>query len=108
MDFILNNITFLIWGSVAAALFYGFWLINDVLKQPAGDEKMAEIARAIQIGASAYLQRQYKVVGVVALLLAALIYYTLGLSLKLETTIRGRSKAPCFFWRAFLKPALTR
>src|SRR3989344_9422908 len=78
MDLFLNNINYLIWASVGAALFYGFWLIVEVLKQNAGDEKMQEIARAIQVGAAAYLQRQYSVVAVVALIIAAFIYYILG------------------------------
>ncbi|MBI2600080.1 sodium/proton-translocating pyrophosphatase, partial [Candidatus Daviesbacteria bacterium] len=78
MDLITNNINYLIWSSIGAAIFYGIWLIVDVLKQPAGDEKMQEIAQAIQLGASAYLQRQYKVVFLVALAIAALIYYGLG------------------------------
>lgn len=78
MDLILSNISYFIWASVGAALLYGLWLIIDVLKQPAGDQKMREIASAIQVGASAYLQRQYKVVAIVALLLAGLIYYSLG------------------------------
>ena len=36
MDLIINNINYLIWTSVGAALFYGIWLIVDVLKQNAG------------------------------------------------------------------------
>ncbi len=78
MELIFNNINYLIWASVGTALLYGIWLIVDVLKQPSGDEKMQEIAQAIQLGASAYLQRQYKVVLIVALVIAALIYYGLG------------------------------
>ena len=78
MDLIVNNISNIIWLSVGASLFYGLWLIIDILRKPAGDEKMREIAMAIQIGASAYLQRQYKVVAVVAVILAAGIYYFLG------------------------------
>lgn len=42
----------------ALALVYGGWLIQWVLKQPAGDERMRAIARAIQDGAEAYLKRQ--------------------------------------------------
>ncbi len=80
MDFILNNINLLIWFSVIAAVAYGVWLILDVLKQPSGDEKMQEIAQAIQVGAAAYLKRQYKVVAIVALLMACLIYYGLGIN----------------------------
>ncbi len=80
MDFFLNNTNLIIWAAVAAALGYGGWLIADVLKREAGSEKMQEIAQAIQIGAAAYLQRQYVVVGAVAVVMAALIYYFLGLN----------------------------
>ncbi|MBI2315346.1 sodium-translocating pyrophosphatase [Candidatus Daviesbacteria bacterium] len=78
MDFILNNTNLIIWAAVVVALAYGFWLIVDVLRKDDGDEKMKEIAEAIQAGASAYLQRQYKVVALVALVLGAFIYYVLG------------------------------
>src|SRR3989344_7258410 len=80
MEFIFNNTSYLIWASVITALGCGFWLVLDVLKQPAGDEKMQEIAKAIQEGASAYLQTQYKVVAIVAAVLSAIIYYVLGLN----------------------------
>ncbi len=78
MDLITNNTNLIIWASVAVALFYGGWLVIDVLKKDAGSDKMREIASAIQVGAAAYLQRQYKVVALVAVVLAALIYYVLG------------------------------
>ncbi len=78
MDFILNNTNLIIWAAVGVALLYGLWLIVDVLKRPTGDEKMREIAQAIQVGAAAYLKRQYLVVGVVAVILAGFLYYTLG------------------------------
>ncbi|OGE42408.1 sodium-translocating pyrophosphatase, partial [Candidatus Daviesbacteria bacterium RIFCSPLOWO2_01_FULL_39_12] len=78
MEFIVNNLNLIIWAAVAAALLYGFWLIIDVLKRDAGDEKMQEIASAIQVGAAAYLRRQYTVVAMVAVVLAGLLYYNLG------------------------------
>ncbi len=62
------------------ALGYGIALIFWVLRQPAGDTRMQEIAGAIQEGAMAFLQRQYRTIGIVALCLAVIIYFipTLG------------------------------
>src|SRR3989344_7124030 len=78
MDFVINNLSNLIWGSVGISFLYGLFLIADVLRSPAGDEKMLEIATAIQQGAAAYLKRQYMVVAAVALALAAAIYFGLS------------------------------
>lgn len=78
MDFLVNNLNSLIWISVVAAILYGLWLIVIILRQPAGDPKMREIALAIQEGANAYLKRQYTVVAAVAAVLAVLIYLGLG------------------------------
>lgn len=78
MDFIVNNANLIIWAAVAVAVVYGLWLVFDILRKDAGEAKMIEIASAIQEGAAAYLQRQYKVVAVVAVVLSAFIYYVLG------------------------------
>ncbi len=56
------------------SLVYGIALIFNVLKKEQGNEKMREIAHAIQQGASAYLNRQYKTVSVVAVVLAILMW----------------------------------
>ena len=55
------------------AIAYGLGLAAYILRQPAGNEKMREIAAAIQEGAKAYLNRQYAIIGVVALVLFLLI-----------------------------------
>ncbi len=55
------------------AIAYGLGLAAYILRQPAGNEKMREIAAAIQEGAKAYLNRQYAIIGVVALVLFLVI-----------------------------------
>jgi len=65
--------TFFILGSALIALIYGAIVIASILKMPEGNEKMKEIARAIQAGAKAFLNRQYKSVALVAVILFLII-----------------------------------
>ncbi len=65
--------TFLILGSAVLAIVYGLVLIKIILKLPAGNEKMQEIAKAIEEGAKAYLNRQYKTIAVAAAVLFIII-----------------------------------
>ncbi len=60
-------------------ILFGAGLIQWVLRQPQGNERMREIAGAIQEGASAYLNRQYRTVAVVAVVIAVLLaVYRIG------------------------------
>jgi K(+)-stimulated pyrophosphate-energized sodium pump len=70
-----------LWFALACgvfALLYGGWSIKWIMAQPSGNERMREIAAAIQEGASAYLNKQYTAIAVVGVILAVLIGIFLG------------------------------
>jgi K(+)-stimulated pyrophosphate-energized sodium pump len=65
------------------AIIYGLYLVSLIMKKPAGDARMQEIALAIQQGAGAYLNRQYKTIGVIAVILFIILWLALGLTMAL-------------------------
>jgi len=65
--------TIFIFASALLAIAYGALLVRKVISLPDGNEKMRNIAQAIQEGAKAYLNRQYKTVAVVAVVLFVVI-----------------------------------
>lgn len=60
------------------ALVYGLITGQQVMGAPAGNEKMQEIAKAIQEGASAYLNRQYTTIATVGVVIGLMLAYFLG------------------------------
>lgn len=69
---------FLIILSSFLALGYGLYAARAVFQFPAGSARMQEIALAIQEGANAYLNRQYKTISIVGLIIAIGLYFVLG------------------------------
>lgn len=60
------------------ALLYGIFTSGQVLRAPAGNQRMVEVAGAIQEGAKAYLGRQYTTIGIVGVAVAALLFFVVG------------------------------
>ena len=83
----------LIFVPVAIAIIYSAWLALWLKKQPAGDAGMVEISKAIQEGSMAYLNRQYKTVAVVAVILAVVIWFALGAPVALAFLVGGIASA---------------
>ncbi len=73
-----------IWFALIAsviALAYGAFLISSIMKKPTGNDRMKEIAAAIQAGAKAYLNRQYKTITLIAVVLFIVLWLTLGITI---------------------------
>ena len=57
------------------AVVYSYLLSTQILSSSTGNSKMQDIAQAIQIGAKAYLKRQYTTIAVVGLIVLAIVSY---------------------------------
>lgn len=62
-------------GGGILSVLYGLYLISKIIKLDQGDEKMRSIAAAIAQGAKAYMSRQTKTIALVAVIIAALLWW---------------------------------
>jgi K(+)-stimulated pyrophosphate-energized sodium pump len=65
------------------ALVYSIWAVRSVLSESAGNERMQEIAAAIQVGAKAYLNRQYLTIGAVGVAIFVILFFLFNISVAL-------------------------
>ena len=83
----------LVIGCGVISVLYGYISSRQILNSSAGNEKMQEIASAIQIGAKAYLDRQYKTIAMVGLAVLVLIVLLfskwVGLGYLIGATLSG-------------------
>ena len=74
-------------------IVYGFYTGKSILSSSAGNTKMQEIASAIQIGAKAYLNRQYKTIAIVGVVVLIIVSYSfnilVGLGYLIGATLSG-------------------
>ena len=73
------ELLYLIIFSGILAVGYSYLLSGQILSSSPGNEKMREIAGAIQIGAKAYLNRQYKTIAIVGLIVLIIVTYFFNL-----------------------------
>jgi K(+)-stimulated pyrophosphate-energized sodium pump len=72
------NLTLIAIACGVIALLYSIFTSSQVLKAPAGNQRMIEVAAAIQEGAKAYLGRQYTTIGFVGVVVAVLLFFVVG------------------------------
>ncbi|MCL5797516.1 MAG: sodium-translocating pyrophosphatase [Patescibacteria group bacterium] len=75
----MNNYILMAAGGGLLAVLYGLFLSARIFRLPSGTKDMQDISDAIAEGASAFLNRQYKTVAAIALVIFAILFYTLGL-----------------------------
>lgn len=92
----MGEFNWVLWAGIGAAglgILFAAFLISSIMSQPAGNERMQQISRAVQEGAMAYLNRQYTTIAmvgvVVAIALGAFLGYVTAIGFVLGATFSG-------------------
>ena len=79
MEATASNILQLIILAGLLSIVYGYFTGKNILSSSAGNNKMQEIASAIQVGAKAYLNRQYKTIAIVGVVVLIIISFSFSI-----------------------------
>ena len=79
MNLSAEDVLLLVILSGLVAILYGYLTGKEILSFSPGSKKMQEIANAIQVGARAYLNRQYKTIAIVGIVVLIIITYAFSI-----------------------------
>jgi K(+)-stimulated pyrophosphate-energized sodium pump len=74
----MSNYLWLVIAAGALGVLYGAFQTASLMKASTGNDRMREIAAAIQEGASAYLRRQYTTIGIVGIVILIAAWFLIG------------------------------